>query len=347
MIHTGADDGQTQRDVDTLHGLPLLLFAVVDKAHGLERDVTLIVVHTHHDIVPAADGLREHAVRRAGTHDTGNALGLGSLDGGGDLLDLLPAEQAVLTAVGVQTCHSDAGVLDPHILAGLVGDLDDLQHAILLDPVAGLPQGNVGGNMHHAQVVMCQHHGVLLGVGVGSVDLGVAVKVGVTVRLFAVVVLQCLVHGFLVQGVGAGGIHLTRHGQLNDLFHALEGCVAALHADLCYLELADVLDQIQMQHVDGAGGEQGIRHLLAAVDDDVLAANELLGLLHHLHIAHHNGAAVAVLLRVSQSLDGDLRAGTGGIAHSNTDNGFIHSSLLLVSARFSADPWPRSQPEPS
>ena len=173
------------------------------------------------------------------------------------------------------------------------------------------------------------------------------VKVGVAVRLFAVVVLQRLVHGFLVQGVGAGGIHLTRHGKFNDLFHALEGCVAALHADLCYLELADVLDQIQMQHVDGAGGEQGIRHLLAAVDDDVLAANELLGLLHHLHIAHHDGAAVAVLLRVSQSLDGDLRAGTGGIAHSNTDNGFIHSSLLLASVRFSADPWPRSLPEPS
>ena len=106
-------------------------------------------------------------------------------------------------------------------------------------------------------------------------------------------------------------------------------------------------DQIQMQHVDGAGGEQGIRHLLAAVDDDVLAANELLGLLHHLHIAHHDGAAVAVLLRVSQSLDGDLRAGTGGIAHGNTDNGFIHSSLLLASVRFSADPWPRSLPEPS
>ena len=56
--------------------------------------------------------------------------------------------------MGVQTCHSDAGVLDAHILAGLVGDLDDLQHAVLLDPVAGFPQENVGGNVHHAQVVM-------------------------------------------------------------------------------------------------------------------------------------------------------------------------------------------------
>ena len=56
VVHTGADDGQTQRDVDALYGLPLLLFAVVDKAHGLERDVALIVVHAHHDVVPAADG---------------------------------------------------------------------------------------------------------------------------------------------------------------------------------------------------------------------------------------------------------------------------------------------------
>ena len=67
VIHAGADDGQTQRDVDALHGLPLLLFAVVDKAHGLERDVTLIVVHTHHDIVPAADGADLHR-RRQSTH---------------------------------------------------------------------------------------------------------------------------------------------------------------------------------------------------------------------------------------------------------------------------------------
>ena len=68
MVHAGADDGQAQRDIDALHSLPLLLLTVVDEADGLEGDMALIVVHTDHDVVPAADGLRENAVRRAGTH---------------------------------------------------------------------------------------------------------------------------------------------------------------------------------------------------------------------------------------------------------------------------------------
>ena len=101
MVHAGADDGQAQRDIDALHSLPLLLLTVVDEAHGLEGDMALIVVHADHDVVPAADGLRENAVRRAGADNAGDALGLSSLDGRGDLLDLLAAEQAVLAAVGV------------------------------------------------------------------------------------------------------------------------------------------------------------------------------------------------------------------------------------------------------
>ena len=345
VVHAGADDGQAQRDIDALHSLPLLLLTVVDEADGLEGDMALIVVHADHDVVPAADGLRENAVRRAGADNAGDALGLGSLDGRGDLLDLLAAEQAVLAAVGVQAGHCDAGVLDAHILAGLIGDLDDFQHTLFLDPVAGFAQGDVGGDVDHAQVVVGQHHGVLLGVGVGGVNLGVAVEMGVAVRLLAVIVFQSLVHGFLVQGVGAGSIHLTGHGKLDDLLDALEGCVAALHAHLCHLELVDVLDEVEVQHVDGSGGEQSIRHLVAAVDDDVLTANELPGPLEHLHVAHNDGAAVGILLRICQSLDGDLRAGAGGIAHRNANDRFIHSSALL--ALLSSGPWQRSRPGPS
>ena len=307
--------------------------------------MALIVVHADHDVVPAADGLRENAVRRAGTHNTGDALGLGSLDGRGDLLDLLAAEQAVLATVGIQAGHSDAGVLDAHILAGFISDLDDFQHTLFLDPVAGFAQGDVGGDVDHAQVVVGQHHGVLLGVGVGGINLGVAVEMGVAVRLLAVIVFQSLVHGFLVQGVGAGSVHLAGHGQLDDLLDTLESGVTALHAHLCHLELVDVLDEVEVQHVDGPGGEQGIRHLVAAVDDDVLTANELPGPLEHLHVAHNDGAAVGILLRICQSLDGDFRAGAGGIAHRNANDRFIHSSALL--ALLSSGPWQRSRPEPS
>src|SRR5699024_9688570 len=165
VVHTGADDGQAQRHIDALHGLPRLLFTVVHEAHRLEGDVPLVVVHTDHDVVPAAQCLAEHAVGRDGP-DGIDPFGLGRLDGGLDLFDLLGAEQAVFAAVGVQAGHRHFGLLDAHIPAGLVGDLDHLQHTGLFDPVAGLPQGAVGGDMDHPQVVVGQHHGVLFGVGV-------------------------------------------------------------------------------------------------------------------------------------------------------------------------------------
>ena len=153
MIHAGADDRKAQRYVDTLYGLPGLQLSVIDKAHCLQRDMSLIVVHAHHDVVPAAQSLGEDAVWRNGA-DGVDAFCLCRLDGRLNLLDLLCAEEAVLTAVGIQTGYGYLRVLDSHIFARLVGDFDYLQNAGLLYPVAGLPEGDVGGNVNHSQVVV-------------------------------------------------------------------------------------------------------------------------------------------------------------------------------------------------
>ena len=79
-----------------------------------------------------------------------------------------------------------------------MGDLDDLQHPGFLYPVAGLTQGNVSGYVNHTQVMVGQHHGVFLGLGVGSIDFRVAVKMGVAVGTLSVVMLQGLVHGLFI-----------------------------------------------------------------------------------------------------------------------------------------------------
>ena len=226
--------------------------------------------------------------------------------------------------MGVQAGHRHPGLGDAHVLAGLVGDLDHLQHPRLFDPVAGLAQGAVGGHMDHPQVVVGQHHGVLFGVGVGGVDLGVAVEMGVPVRVGAAVRLQGLVHGLFVQGVGAGGVHLAGHGQLDHLFDTLERRVASRHAHLAQLKGGCIGDQLHVQHVDGAGGEQGVGHLFTAVDPDVRPAHKAFGLLQHFGVAHHDGAAAVVNIPVGQRLDGDLGAVAGRVAHGDANNGSIH-----------------------
>src|SRR5699024_8407130 len=79
-----------------------------------------------------------------------------------------------------------------------------------------------------------------------------------------------------------------------------------------------------VQHVDGAGGEPGVRHLFAAVDLDVRPAHETFGLLQHFGVPHHDGAAAVVDICMGQRLDGDLGAVAGRIAHGDADDGFLH-----------------------
>ena len=110
-----------------------------------------------------------------------------------------------------------------------MGDSDHFQNAVLFHPVAGFPEGNVGGHMDHSQVLVGQHHGVFLGAGVIRIDLGVA---GVMVSR--------QVHGLLVQRVGHRGVHLFVHSQFNDLLHIPEGRISGHGGDLSPLQLLHV-----------------------------------------------------------------------------------------------------------
>ena len=179
------------------------------------------------------------------------------------------------------------------------------------------------------QIMMHQHHGIFFRVRVGGVDLGMAVKMGIAIGSFSVIKFQRLIQGFLIQGICAGGVYLTGHCQLDNLFYTLECGIAALHTHLCQLELVDIFDQVQMQHINGAGGEQRIADFLAAVDHDIFPANKLFGLFKHFDVTHNYGAAVRVLFGICQRLDGDFRAGTRRIAHGNANDGFCHKSAPL------------------
>ena len=178
------------------------------------------MVHCHDNIIPAAQSFREDRVRRdrpLGV-DTRDAC---CLDGWSDLVDFLPSEESALAAVGIEARHTDAGFCDAHVPAGFVCYADDFQHPILLDPVAGFPQGNMGGNMHDPQVIVGKHHRVVFGACVVGVDFRVAGEV-----------MPGQVHGLFVQRVRDGGIHLAVHGKFNDLAHIPEGSISGGRADL-------------------------------------------------------------------------------------------------------------------
>ena len=133
--------------------------------------------------------------------------------------------------------------------------------------------------------------------------------------------LERQVHGLLVEGVGDGGVHLARHSELDGALHALEGGVAALDGDLAQLERGNVLDEVHVEHIDSARLEHGVRDSRDRVHADLGVIHESLRLLDHLGITHHDGAAALIERGVGESLDGDLGAVAGGVAHGNSDDG--------------------------
>ena len=100
MIHGDAYDGKSQCNVYTGHRVPFSGLLIVYKSYQFQGNMPLVVVHGHHDVVPAPPGFGEYGVRRHRAVRV-NSLRPGRLDGGGDLLDFLQAEESELAAVGV------------------------------------------------------------------------------------------------------------------------------------------------------------------------------------------------------------------------------------------------------
>ena len=188
------------------------------------------MVHADNDIVPPTDRLTEHRVCWRGFSVwNADALGQRRIDRRLDLIYFLPAEQAILTTMGIQTRNSDFGGLDSQGSAPIVGDADAIQHAVFLHPVASLPQRDVRGNVHHPQIFVGQHHGVLFS----------ACKMGVNLRMPAEMMPRH-VDSLFAQRIGDSGIHLTFHGQLNDLFYILKSRFATQRAGDSELSVRNV-----------------------------------------------------------------------------------------------------------
>ena len=115
-----SDDRQAQCDVDS----PL-------EPDCLQCDMTLIVIHRHHGIVGAVEGVEKERVIRVRSGRV-EALALRSNDSGSDERLLFVAKETVLSGVGIQRCHGDpwrhAAGHRPH---GFIGESDLRQDRFL------------------------------------------------------------------------------------------------------------------------------------------------------------------------------------------------------------------------
>ena len=216
------------------------------------------MIHRYDAVELPTLGFGKDAVGRYGTLYVEAAL-LQLFDGRNNLLSLLPAEHAVLAAMGIQTSHANVGFLNAELAAGIVDEFDTLHDTGFLHQITSLSQRYVGRDMDDADSIIGKHHSIFLGMCKRCVNLGMAIKV-----------MTCQVQCFLVQRGGDGAIDLVSHGQLYRLLDILEGSIAALCLYLAKLKGAHIYT-LQVIDINGTKLKLGILHALHGMDLQVIA----------------------------------------------------------------------------
>ena len=304
VIYRHPDHRNAERDVDAVDRAPLAGAVVPGEAHDLGGDVSLVVVHRHHQVVEAAVGLREQGIGRQRPLGR-DAVILRRADRRNDLVRLLAAEQTAVAGVRVESRHPDARPREAEHLAGAVGQADHGLHPLAGDARARLAQRHVGGHMHHAQGPGHQQHRVVAGAGEVGVDLGLSGEA-----------MPRAVQRLLVDRRRHGGRGLPRLGQTHRARYRPVAGVARRRRRLAAAQLGR-FQAAAGHHVDASavprcriGSRRGRHrhHRATAVADPGRS-------LQHGGIAYQQRPAGTPHRVVAQRLDRHLRPHPGRIAH--------------------------------
>ena len=162
--------------------------------------------------------------------------------------------------------------------------------------------------MDDADILVGQHHGILLGIGKGSIDFRMSV-----------VVMARQVQRLFVEWCRDSAVHFVGHGQFDGFLDVLEGCIATLCLYLSEFKGRKV-HTFQVDDVDGAVFELGIADATDGIDLQI-ETKQLDGLAHDGSIARNNGTAFGVGLLAIESTNGNLRANACRVAHGDGKDG--------------------------
>ena len=113
--------------------------------------------------------------------------------------------------------------------------------------------------MYHTEIIVRQHHAVLLRSGIVRIDLGVAG-----------IMMSCQVDCFLADRVGDRAIHFIRHCQLNRFHYILECGFSCFFADLSKLDFGRVGDQMHIINIHDALLINRILYIFDHMDPDLI-----------------------------------------------------------------------------
>ena len=170
----------------------------------------------------------------------------------------------------------------------------------------------MGGDMDHPELVVDQHHRIVLRMG----------EIGVDLRVSGIMETG-QVDGLLADGSGHGGVDLAGQGQVDHLLHVFKGGAARFGGgDL--VPDGGRLDVLEIQHIQDAapveplpgGGHRADLEIQSGKPD---------GLPHHPRLRDGQGSANLIDLRHGQGLRRDFRSDPRRIAHTDSDQWFFHA----------------------
>ena len=135
--------------------------------------------------------------------------------------------------------------------------------------------------MDNTQIVVRQHHGVFLRVGIGRINLGVTVKM-----------MSCQIHRFLVERRRDRCVRFAVHCKLNDLDHGLKRGVTRHGGNLAVLQLRHI-HIVHINDIDAAILEACFRRSVYLMERQ-LAVRDPQSILHHAVIRRNNRAALVI-----------------------------------------------------
>ena len=285
--------------------------------------MTLVVIHGNYDVEPAAECLGKDAVRRRRRlFRNTDTLSQRQIDGGLNFIDFLVSEHTIFAAVRVESRDGNLRCFYAEGLAGVICDADAVEHARRFDAVACLTQRNMRGNMHHAQRVVREHHGIFARISV----------VGINFRMAGIVMTRH-VDGLFADGVGHRCVDFALHGKLDNRLDILECSLAAefacAHAEGLRRFLVQRIGncvfrhETEVQHINCARGKKRVFHRLDAVKH-WCGSSELFrhaaGVGQACVISYHQGTAACVNRGVAECADCYFWAISEGVSHGDANN---------------------------
>jgi hypothetical protein len=163
VIHGGPHDGQAEGAVDGSI-----------KGKGLERNVSLVVIHADECVGDSPAFLQKCSVRRKRAFDP-DGTGAGDLDGGGnDAFFFFVSKESPFSPVGIESTNYKRRLLSPQVLHGLVGKFDYVEDPFRGEKAGDLMVTDVNSDKAAGENVRSKHHAEAFRPGVLREDLGLS-----------------------------------------------------------------------------------------------------------------------------------------------------------------------------